>query len=455
MAIFGSFAALFALSFSQSLTPSIAPIARPVLVALLFAQPHPGLPIAQIRPVASESGGSRCSAPSRPGRRSCCFRPSQTPRRAVAPIRGDLVRRLLLLRGRDRSGGLVRAREPAPVRRRPGPARLCRHRDRSLRRLDPHRRPHGRRAAAGEPAADSTAVTRFLVLIAALGYVAAFVPPGWFRRFINRAASFQLVRKLVAPPTELTPGALWADLARTAREILGAQRVSVLPGIPGAALAIVGEMPEREWAPGTRQPVISTVELSVGRARTSRSTWSPISKAGRCSSATTLHSSPTSPRLPPTRSIARRCSSARRGPSRGRGVPRRTRQRGPLPGPPRGRSEPDPGPRRGEPRDLGDAPGRRAVRLPGRAAHRDPARRPRGAAQGRDADPAGRPARLSLESTGRRIDGTHFPAEIARSTFELDGRSRWRSSRTSPGATRPTRSATASWASCRTSSGLR
>src|SRR4029077_20137070 len=95
--------------------------------------------------------------------------------------------------------------------------------------------------APGASSSDSTTVTRLLVLIATVGYLLAFVPPGWFRRVINRSASFHLVRTLVSPPTEMSPGALWTDLATTAREILGASRVSILPASPGAPLAAVGE----------------------------------------------------------------------------------------------------------------------------------------------------------------------------------------------------------------------
>src|SRR6185437_2377487 len=119
----------------------------------------------------------------------------------------------------------------------------------------------------GAPASsDSTTITRTLALLATVGYLAAFVPPGWFRRLINRAASFQLVRTLVAPPTEMTAGSLWTDLARTAQEILGARRVSILPDAPGAPLAIVGEGAPDDAAhaePGHRTPFISTIELDV------------------------------------------------------------------------------------------------------------------------------------------------------------------------------------------------
>ena len=54
VAIFGSIAALFTLTFVNALLPVVAPLARPVLIAILFAQPYLVLRlINQIRPVAA------------------------------------------------------------------------------------------------------------------------------------------------------------------------------------------------------------------------------------------------------------------------------------------------------------------------------------------------------------------------------------------------------------------
>ena len=57
-------------------------------------------------------------------------------------------------------------------------------------------------------------------------HLGAFVPPRWFRRFINRAASYALVRRLVAPSLETTSGSLWTDLATTARRPICCERWS-------------------------------------------------------------------------------------------------------------------------------------------------------------------------------------------------------------------------------------
>src|SRR6185503_16492243 len=125
----------------------------------------------------------------------------------------------------------------------------------------------------GAPAnTDAQTVTRFLVLIATAGYLGAFVPPAWFRRLINRAASYQLVRSLVAPSTTATAGSLWNDLALTAREILGARRVSIHSAGPDGPLAVVGDARPIAGQPTSAEPVLSSVEIELrpGDAMTER-----------------------------------------------------------------------------------------------------------------------------------------------------------------------------------------
>jgi PAS domain S-box-containing protein len=424
MAIFGSFAALFTLSFLQTLTPAVAPVARPVLVGLLFAQPYLVLRlIAQIRPL-------RVSLQRLSLLGSIAAWEAVTLLPAVADTLGSpLLRPIGTILGVfyffavEIGAATWFARDS---RRRFGVARL---------RL-------GAAAIAtalfgasiliagiasigrapGAASADSTTVTRFLALVAAAGYIAAFVPPGWFRRFINRAASFQLVRKLVAPPTELTPGALWVDLAATARNILGAGRVSILPGAPGAPLAIVGEMPEREFAPGTLQPIYSTIELTVrpGEEFTEHVVADiegrPLFVGDDLAlladlASLTAHAIDREEMLiglGEARREAEESHVARASEARFRAL-----------------LEADPNPilaldeesrvtwatrQAGE---LFGCPVEKLIGIPlGElvAMHKDEA-----ATQLGD-----RPVYRS-ETTGRRVDGTHFPAEIARSTFELDG----------------------------------
>ena len=271
---------------------------------------------------------------------------------------------------------------------------------------------------------DSTSVTRLLVLVATIGYLGAFVPPRWFRRFIIRAASYQLVRKLVAPPTETSPGNLWVDLATTAREILGANRVSILPAVPGAPLAVVGDRAPGGGAGGASGgTMVSKVEVAI-RPGADLTEWLVADVEGRQLfvdddvaligdlASLTAHAIDREEMLiglGEARREAEELRTVRASEARFRAlleadpnailaldeesrVTWATRQAGVLFG--------------GEVDNLigvtlGDLVALHQDDAPTRAGERPVFR---------------------SETTGRRVDGTHFPAEIARSTFELDGR---------------------------------
>jgi len=87
-------------------------------------------------------------------------------------------------------------------------------------------------------------ITRLVLLAAGLGYLVAFVPPAWLRRQAYRALAFDLMRRLVAPGAAVTPGQLWSDLASSAREIHGARRVTILSAPDGLPIATAGEATE-------------------------------------------------------------------------------------------------------------------------------------------------------------------------------------------------------------------
>ncbi len=92
----------------------------------------------------------------------------------------------------------------------------------------------GTASAARGPGATSdpaiAVISRLLALIAGLGYVAAFVPPGWLRRLSHRALAFDLVRSIVSTPTGTDPSVLWGTLAVAASNILGTSRVRIQAG---------------------------------------------------------------------------------------------------------------------------------------------------------------------------------------------------------------------------------
>ncbi len=264
MAVFGSFAALFTFSFLQALRPDLAFVARPLLVGLLFAQPFLVMRlINQIHPVSRSIMRITLLGAVAAWEAVILVPTLASSLRLPVLANIGIVAAVLYFFAVEIGAAAWFARDS---RRRYGVARL---------RLASAAIATGLfgvsillaglssvARAPNESATDSTTVTRFIVLLATLGYFAAFVPPGWLRRFINRAASYQLVRSLVAPPSSGEVGSLWKDLASTAREILGARRVSILPSVPGEPLAIVGERPPAA-TDGVLEPTVSIVELVV------------------------------------------------------------------------------------------------------------------------------------------------------------------------------------------------
>ncbi|MEA2673541.1 MAG: hypothetical protein QOI92_733, partial [Chloroflexota bacterium] len=433
MAIFGSIVALFALSLLNALLPALTPVARPVLIAILFAQPVLVLRlIAQIHPF-----------------RPLLFRIAFVG--AIAAWAAVVV--LPVAFPAARSLGIViavvyfcaveigaAARFAVDSRRRYGVARL-RLASASvatalfgvsilLAGLTNVAR------APGASSTDSTTVTRLLVLIATIGYLGAFVPPGWFRRVINRSASFHLVRTLVSPPTEMSPGALWTDLATTAREILGASRVSILPASPGAPLAAVGDRPgdrveainaltTGDAATGTASalPVISTVDLAVrpGREASERLVAEiegrPLFVSDDLALIADLAS--LTAQAIDREGMLIGLGEARREAEESRSIrSSEARFRALLEADPNAILALDEDSNvTWATRQAGELFGCDDHQLVGMALgdlvalHKD-----------ETATTGGEHPVFRSETTGRRIDGTHFPAEIARSTFELDGR---------------------------------
>jgi len=87
----------------------------------------------------------------------------------------------------------------------------------------------GSAASNGGSSAPSIVVaSRLLALLAALGYLAAFVPPRWVIGYAHRAAAFDLARGVVAARPGEGPQVLWSQLAGAAEAILGATNVQIL-----------------------------------------------------------------------------------------------------------------------------------------------------------------------------------------------------------------------------------
>jgi PAS domain S-box-containing protein len=106
----------------------------------------------------------------------------------------------------------------------------------------------GTLAAHGGPLAAEIVVTaRLGVLGAGLGYLAAFAPPVWLRSLLYRASAFDLVHELVASPTN-EEARLWDRLAATVAEILGACEVTIVDEASGLELATTRSLPREEMA---------------------------------------------------------------------------------------------------------------------------------------------------------------------------------------------------------------
>ena len=429
LAIFGSFAALFALTFLNTLQPSIAPTARPVLVAILFAQPFLVVRlIGQIRPIrafvqrATLLGAVIAweSVVLIPPVASGLEEPAQTALRTIGTMYA-----ILYFFAVEIAGAAWFARDS---RRRFGVARI---------RLGAAAVATGLfgvsilisglasigRAPTAPPSAEAQTVTRLMVLIATAGYLAAFVPPAWFRRLINRAASYQLVRNLVAPATTATAGSLWFDLASTAREILGARRVSILSAGPQGPLAVIGEALPVPEVPNPRQPVVSKVELEIrpGDPMTERLVAEvegrPLFVGDDVNLLADL-SSLTAHAIEREEMLIG-LGEARREAEESRSIrASEARFRALLEADPNAILALDENSRvtwatrlAGE---LFGAPVDRLIGVP----LADLVALPRE----ESATATGERHVFRAETTGRRIDGTHFPAEMARSSFELDGR---------------------------------
>jgi PAS domain S-box-containing protein len=232
VAVFGTFVALFLLSFVNGLAPALTPYVRPGLIAILFAQPYMVVRlIDQIEPVSLGASrlvligavASTAALVAAPGEASalipaaayffvaeagCAVRFAIDSQRrfGLARVRLALAAVATLLFG----SSILVAGIAAAV------------------------------AAGGPTPAGATEYSRLAVLLASLGYLATFVTPGWLRRFAYRALAFDLVRGLVAPPVGTDAGRLWEELATTARQILGARSVAILSAPTGQALATVG-----------------------------------------------------------------------------------------------------------------------------------------------------------------------------------------------------------------------
>ncbi len=108
-------------------------------------------------------------------------------------------------------------------------------------------------ASAGAGGTGSGAIqpiSRALALLAACGYLAAFVPPRWLTGIVHRAVAFDLTRSVVTTDTATQPSVLWQRFELAAQTILGATTVVVRDG---AGRPIAQRGPDVADGPGRRR----------------------------------------------------------------------------------------------------------------------------------------------------------------------------------------------------------
>ena len=267
LAVFSAWVSLFVLLFVNGVAPGLAPIFRPLLIPVLYLQPYLVLRLVdQIQPVSDRISrfvllgvvASTAALLAAPGEARAYvpaigfFFVAQT----IAGIRFAVASR--------RRFGLARIRLALVAVGTVffGGAILILGIGTAF-------------AEGGVRPAPFTQAAILTSVFAAIGYVAAFLSPGSARRFAYRAVAFDLVRSLVAPPVGTDSGRLWEQLATTAREILGARAVTIEAEPNGARLAAVGgamreDTPDGELAAqgkarGRRAP-LSTITVRVRAA---------------------------------------------------------------------------------------------------------------------------------------------------------------------------------------------
>ncbi|HSK52108.1 MAG TPA: ATP-binding protein, partial [Clostridia bacterium] len=90
---------------------------------------------------------------------------------------------------------------------------------------------------------------RLLALLAAVGYLIAFLPPAWLRRQWVALSTFQHSERLLAISPSAGSEELWSDLARTASALTGAGVAILVPSAAGVTVVGAKGVPLEEAGP--------------------------------------------------------------------------------------------------------------------------------------------------------------------------------------------------------------
>lgn len=217
--VFSSTAAIFLISLANGLIPSLAAVLSPIAVALLLAQPA-----LMLRLVSLFVPLRRWALPAAIAGLVVSIGAYYATGRSVASILllvtcfagTEAIAATLLLREARHRVGFARARLVTA-----GIASLLF----GLSILVSGIGSAARGGGAGGADAAVTLISRGLALLAGLGYVLAFVPPGWLRGLVHRSVAFDLVRSIVTTPAGTDPTVLWQSFAAAVAGLFGARRV--------------------------------------------------------------------------------------------------------------------------------------------------------------------------------------------------------------------------------------
>lgn len=264
VAVFTTTAALFLLALLTSYAPGIATIARPITIAMLLAQPYLIVRLVdQIRPIPRWAHALALSgfvgvtaALLLLGTRNVGAILAVVVYFAVADTAAAVG--FLRLAGRRRGAHRVRLVLA-------GLATACFGLAIVLSGL-------GSAANGGAGGGPVILVTgRVLALVAALGYLGAFLPPRWLTRFFHRAGAFDFGVVVVPSHSGGGPEPLWEQLRIAAESILGATDVRIedagddVTG-PGEDAMVLSPRSDRGY--GTRKGSELRIPLVVDGRRT-------------------------------------------------------------------------------------------------------------------------------------------------------------------------------------------
>ena len=125
----------------------------------------------------------------------------------------------------------------------------------------------GAGAAAASAKAASTQVALVFALLAAIGYLAAFVPPGPLRRAWQAQTAYAGLRELLAVAGS-TPAAIWTAYVGLARQATAAGAAVVIePGPAGELRVVIAAGVDLAWA---GRVIAAGIDVSPGDARIDR-----------------------------------------------------------------------------------------------------------------------------------------------------------------------------------------